>query len=106
MSYESEERPGKLNYDFTSKQWFKPINGINQVAYDHDSDYNRAENSGISYNEILKLKHLADEHMSARLENYTPNKLIKRFIKFAVIKVLQAKIKFRMGLNNQTKSFK
>ena len=31
--------------------------------------------------------------MIARLENYTPNGLMEKFIKFAVIKVLQAKIK-------------
>ena len=39
--------------------------------------------------------------MIARLENYTPNGLMERFIKFAVIKVLQAKIKFGMGYNKQ-----
>ena len=39
--------------------------------------------------------------MIARLENYTPNKLMERFIKFAVIKVLQAKVKFGMGYNKQ-----
>ena len=39
--------------------------------------------------------------MIARLENYTPNGLMERFIKFAVIKVLQAKIKFGMLYNKQ-----
>ena len=43
--------------------------------------------------------------MIARLENYTPNGIMERFIKFAVIKVLQAKIKFGMGLNDQIKTF-
>ena len=43
--------------------------------------------------------------MIAKLEKYTPNGLMERFIKFAVIKVLQAKIKFGMGLNDQTNTF-
>ena len=43
--------------------------------------------------------------MIAKLENYTPNGLMERFIKFAFFKVLQAKIKFGMGLNDQTKTF-
>ena len=43
--------------------------------------------------------------MIARLENYTPNDLMERFIKFAVIKVLYAKIKFGMGLDDKTKTF-
>ena len=43
--------------------------------------------------------------MIARLENYTPNGIMERCIKFAVIKVLQAKIKFGLGLNDQTKTF-
>ena len=42
---------------------------------------------------------MADERMIARLENYTPNGLMERFIKFACIKVLQAKIKFGMSIN-------
>ena len=103
--YESEERPGRLNDYFTLKEWSKPINGIDQAAYHHDCDYYRAENSGLSSYEIVKLKNIADERMIARLENYTPNGLMERLIKFAVIKVLQAKIKFRMGLNNQTNTF-
>ena len=45
---------------------------------------------------IIKLKNIADKRMIARLENYTFNGLMDRFIKFAVIKVLQANIKFRM----------
>ena len=59
-------------------------------------DFYRAENSRLSSDEILKLKNIADERMIATLENYTPNGLMERFIKFAVIKVLQAKIKFGM----------
>ena len=43
--------------------------------------------------------------MIANLENYTSNGLIKRFIKFAFIKVLQAKIKFGIRLHDQTKTF-
>ena len=43
--------------------------------------------------------------MIARLENYTPNGIMEKFIKFEVIKILQAKAKFGMGLNNQTKTF-
>ena len=39
--------------------------------------------------------------MIARLENYTPNGLMERFIKFAVFKVLQAKIKFGIKYNKQ-----
>ena len=37
--------------------------------------------------------------MIAKLENYTPNGLKERFIKFEVIKVLQAEVKFGMGYN-------
>ena len=98
MLYESEEWPGILNDDFTPKEWSKPINGIDQAAYYHDCDYYRAEISGLISDEILKLKNIADERMIARLENYTPNGLMEQFIKFAVIKVLQLKIKFGMGL--------
>ena len=101
LFYESEERPGRLNDDFTSKEWSKPINGIDQAAYHHDCDYYRAENSGLSSDEILKLKNIADERMIAGLENYTPNGIMERFIKFAVITVLQAKVKFGMGYNKQ-----
>ena len=43
--------------------------------------------------------------MIAKLENYTSNGLMKKFIKFAVIKVLQAKVKFGIRLINQTKTF-
>ena len=39
LFYESEERPGRLNDDFTPKEWSKPINGIDQAAYHHDCDY-------------------------------------------------------------------
>ena len=99
MFYESEESPGRLNDDFTPKEWSKLINGIDQAAYHYDCDYYRAENSGSSSDEILKLKNIADERMIARLENYTPNGLLEKFIKFAVIKVLQAKIKFGMSIN-------
>ena len=66
MFYESEERPGRLNDDFTFKEWSKPINGIDQAAYYHDWDHYRAENSGLSSDEILKLKNIADERMIAR----------------------------------------
>ena len=34
--------------------------------------------------------------MIAKLENYTSNGIMERIIKFAVIKVLQANIKFRI----------
>ena len=37
--------------------------------------------------------------MIARLKNYTPNGFMKRFIKFAVIKLLHAKVKFGMSIN-------
>ena len=37
--------------------------------------------------------------MIARLENYTLNGLLEEFIKFAVIKILQAKVKIGMKLN-------
>ena len=43
--------------------------------------------------------------MFARLKHYTSNGLMKKFIKFAVMKVLQAKIKFGMGLNDKSKTF-
>ena len=99
LFYESEKRPGRLNNDFTPKEWSKPINGIDQAAYHHDCDYYRAENSDLSSDEFLKLKNIADERMIARLENYTPNGLMERFIKFPVIKVLHAKIKFGMSIN-------
>ena len=105
LLYEFKERPGRLNDDFTPKEWSKPINGIDQASYYHDCDYYRAENSCLSSNEILKLKNIADKRMIARLENYTPNGLMKRFIKFAVIKVVRAKIKFGIRLNDQTKTF-
>ena len=48
MFYESEERPRRINDDFTPKEWNKPINGIDQAAYHHDCDYYRAENSNLS----------------------------------------------------------
>ena len=80
MFKKSEERPGKLNDDFTPKEWSKPINGIDQAAYHHDCDYYIAENSGLSSDKILKLKNIADERMIARLENYTPNGIMERFI--------------------------
>ena len=50
---------------------------------------------------MLKLKNIADERMNERLENYTLNGFIERFIKFAVITVLHSKVKFGMGLNKQ-----
>ena len=56
MFYESEKRPGRLNDDFTPKEWSKPINGIDQAAYYHDCDYYRAENSDLNSDEIYKLK--------------------------------------------------
>ena len=37
--------------------------------------------------------------MIARLENYTLNWFIERFIKFSVIKLLHAKVKFGMSIN-------
>ena len=37
--------------------------------------------------------------MIAKLENYTPNGFMERFIKFAVIKLLHAKVKFGMSIN-------
>ena len=43
--------------------------------------------------------------MIAKLENYTPNGLMEKFIKFAVIKILQAKVKFGLGLDDKTKTF-
>ena len=48
LFYESEERFGRLNDDFTPKEWSKPINGIDQAAYYHDCDYYRAEISGLN----------------------------------------------------------
>ena len=86
-----------MNDDFTQKECSKPINKIDTAAYYHDCDYYRAENSGLSSEEILKLKNIADERIIARLENYTPNGIIEKFIKFAVIKILQAKVNFGMG---------
>ena len=85
LFYESEERPGRLNDDSFPKEWSKPINWIDQAAYYNDCDYYRAENSGLSSDQILKLKNIADERMIARLENYTPYGFMERFIKFAVI---------------------
>ena len=55
MFYEFEEKPGRLNNDFTPKEWSKPINGIDQTAYHHDCDYYRAENSGLKSDDIIKL---------------------------------------------------
>ena len=101
MFYESEERPGRINDDFTPKEWSKPMNGIDQAAYHHDCDYYRAENSGLSSDEILKLKNIADERMIARFENYIPNGIMERSIKFAIIKILQATVKFGIGYNKQ-----
>ena len=105
LFYESEERPGTLNDDFTPKEWSKPLNGIDQAAYYHYCDYYRAVTSSLSYDEIIQLKYIVDKRMIARLKNYTPNGLMVRFIKFAVIKVLQAKIKFGIGLDNKAKTF-
>ena len=99
LFYESEERPGRLNDDSSPKEWSKLINGIDQAAYYHDCDYYRAENSGLSSDEILKLKNIADIRMIARLENYTRNGFMERFIKFALIKLLHAKVKFNMLIN-------
>ena len=63
----------------------KPINGLDQTAYHHDCDYYRAENSGLISDEIIKLQNIAYERMIAKLENFTPNKLMERFNKFSVI---------------------
>ena len=99
LYYESEERPCRSNDDFSPKEWNKPINRIDQAVYYHNCDYYRAENSGLCSDEILKLKNIADECMIARLENYTHNGFMERFIKFAVIKLLHAKVKFGMSIN-------
>ena len=37
--------------------------------------------------------------MIAKLENYTLNGFMERFIKFAVSELLQAKVKFGMSIN-------
>ena len=96
LCYESEVKPGRLNDDSSINEWSKPINGRDQAAYYHDCDYYKAENSGLSSDDILKFKNIADERMIARLQNYTPNGFMVRFIKFAVNYLLHAKVKFGM----------
>ena len=90
LFYDTEERPSTLNDDVTPKEYSKPINKIDQAAYYHDCDYDRAEYSGLCSDEIFKLKNIADERMIERFNNYTPTGLLERFVKFAVIKVLPA----------------
>ena len=80
LFYESKERPDRLHNYFTSKEWSKLINGIDQAAYNHYCDYYRAEKCGLNSNKILKLKNIADELMIPKFENYLPNGLIERFI--------------------------
>ena len=101
LFYESEDRPGRLNDDSSPKEWSKPINEIDQAAYYHDLDYYKAKNSNLSSDEILILKNDADARMIQRLNNYSYNSIWEKFIRFAVIKVLQAKIKFGMGLEDK-----
>ena len=48
--------------------------------------------------EILNLKHIADNEMLKELESYNPTSIMDRFHKWIVVKLLSLKVKFGMAL--------
>ena len=87
---------GITDDDFKYHEWSTPINFIDNQAYIHDVKYYKAEHSGLSSDEIVKLKNEADRFMIDNLETYEPQNIYERVVKFFVIKILKVKAHFGM----------
>jgi len=103
LQYDSSDGITEENYEY--QEWSKPINEIDYQAYLHDVAYLKAEKSELSSEETIKMKNEADQIMIDNLEKYTPQNLYEKVVKFFVIKILKAKVKFGMG-NNVNEMYK
>ena len=83
----------RLNPDDTPKDWSLPVNSIDQAAYKHDLIYRDAGDD-------LATKHQGDREMIKALEEIQPGDLGERFQRFIVKKILQLKLRYGLGLNN------
>ena len=70
------------------------------AAYHHDVAYFKIDKMDISTDEKVKLKNEADDQMVKRLEQYNPDGVIERAVKFFVIKILQIKSKLGLGFKD------
>jgi hypothetical protein len=68
------------------------------AAYYHDVSYYKAEKSGLSSDEILQLKHKADQEMIDRVKDYEPKNWKEKLAKFIIMNAMKLKLKFGMNL--------
>ena len=82
----------RLNPDLTPRSDSIPINGIDWAAYRHDIAYKNAGDD-------LAKKHEADRIMIQELDQLNNLTIKQRLTRFIVKKLLQAKVKFGLGIN-------
>ena len=93
----------RLDENDIPHNWSKPTDPIDSISMSHDIQYRDIENSEISNEEKLNQKHIADNIMIQKLKSL-PNLTFKQKIKsFIVQKILGAKVKFGLGINQNVK---
>ena len=89
----------RLNPDDTPKEWSKPIDRDDEIAYQHDLAYREAGDD-------LSKKHKADRIMLQQL-NAIVNPTIRERVDRVLIKAaIGTKLKLGIGLENEEKDFK
>ena len=82
----------RLNTDNTPKEWSKPIDKDDQIAYLHDLAYKEAENN-------LEKKHEADKIMLQQLDSITDATIREKLHKILIKTALKTKLFFGLGLD-------
>jgi Phospholipase A2-like domain len=79
----------------------EPKNNMDRIALKHDLLYHKAEQSGRSKNEILRMKHEADRIFIAEAEATERENWYQRFWNWAARNLIKAKLKLGMGQGAQ-----
>ncbi len=86
----ADGRTARCASNLVPYEWSKPINFIDELCYYHDIAYLKAGDN-------LDLKHIADNELLIRLNDYTPANIAERLVKFAIEKAIGLKVKFGLG---------
>ena len=82
----------RLNTDNSPKEWSKPIDKDDEIAYLHDLAYKEAENN-------LEKKHEADKIMLQQLDSITDPTIKEKLHRLLIKTALKTKLFFGLGLN-------
>ena len=85
----------RLNPDLTHKKWSTPVNRVDKAAYHHDICY-------LKNDDTATRNAVCDKDMLEELEGICNSSLRERLDKSIVSKLIETKVKFGMGVKNES----